>query len=233
MKEIRFAFRQTIPILFTYLFIGIAYGVMMQKAGYSPFWSFFSALFIFAGSMQIVMVPLLQTGTPLMALAVMTFFINARHLFYGIAFIDKFRKMGWKYPYMVLTLTDETYSVLCSARYEDELDEEKATFFIALLNHCYWIAGCTLGGMAGQLLRWDMTGIEFSATAFFTVVVVNHWQQYPSKIPIFAGVISSVFFYLLLGADHFLLPALSTSLIALVVLKDRVLMKTGGVPHVN
>ena len=218
MKEIQFAFKQTIPILFTYLFIGIAYGVMMAKAGYPPIWSFFSALFIFAGSLQIVMIPLLQTSTPLMALAIMTFFINARHLFYGIAFIEKYRKMGWRYPYMVLTLTDETYSVLCSVKYEDELDQEKATFFIALLNHCYWIAGCTIGGIAGQLLRWDITGIDFSATAFFTVVVVNHWKQYPSKIPIFVGVISSIFFYLLLGEDNFLIPALSTSLIALCLL---------------
>jgi 4-azaleucine resistance transporter AzlC len=88
-----------------------------------------------------------------MTLAVTTFFINARHLFYGIGFIENFRKMGWKYPYMVLTLTDETYSVLCSVKYKDGLDKEKATFFIALFNHCYWIAGCTLGSIAGQLLR--------------------------------------------------------------------------------
>lgn len=233
MKEIRFAFKQTVPILFTYLFIGIAYGVLMEKAGYSPIWSFFSALFIFAGSMQIVMIGLLQTGTPLMTLAIMTFFINARHLFYGIGFIEKFRKMGWKYPYMVLTLTDETYSVLCSIKFEEGLNEGNATFFIALTNHCYWIAGCTLGGLAGQLLQWDMTGIDFSATAFFTVAVVNSWKQYPSKIPIFVGAISSILFYHLLGADQFLLPALSVSLIALIVLKDSVLSKTGGTLHVN
>ncbi|PKM49119.1 MAG: branched-chain amino acid transporter AzlC [Firmicutes bacterium HGW-Firmicutes-7] len=233
MKEIRFAFKQTVPILLTYLFIGMAYGILMEKAGYLPIWSFFSALFIFAGSMQIVMIPLMQTDTPLISLAIMTLFINARHLFYGIGFIEKFRKMGWKYPYMVLTLTDETYSVLCSVTYEDELDEEKAMFFIALLNHCYWIGGCTLGGIAGQLLYWDMTGIDFSATAFFTVVVVNHWRQYPSKIPIIAGAISSILFYILLGSDHFLIPSLSVSLITLVVLKDRVITKTGGAFHVN
>ena len=228
MKEIEFAFRQTVPILFTYLFIGMAYGVMMGNAGYSTIWSFLSALFIFAGSMQIVMIPLLESGTPLAALAVMTLLINARHLFYGIAFIERFRTMGWKYPYMVLTLTDETYSVLCSVRYEEGINQEKATFFIALLNHGYWIAGCTLGGMAGQLLSWDMTGIDFSATAFFTVVVANYWKQYPSKIPIFTGIVSSIVFYLLLGADNFLLPSLSISLISLVLLKDRVMIKAGG-----
>lgn len=233
MKEIRFAFKQTVPILFTYLFIGIAYGILMEKAGYLPIWSFFSALFIFAGSMQIVMIPLMQTGTSLMALAVMTVFINARHLFYGIAFIEKFRKMGWKYPYMVLTLTDETYSVLCSVKYQDGLDKEKATFFIALLNHCYWIIGCMLGSIAGQLLSLDLRGIDFSATALFTVVVVNQWSKLPSKIPIFVGALSSILFFILLGADRFLTPALSVSLIALVMLKDRVMMKTGGALHVK
>lgn len=233
MKELRFAFKQTIPILFTYLFIGIAYGILMEKAGYSPIWSFLSALFIFAGSMQIVMIPLIQTDISLISLAVMTFFINARHLFYGIGFIEKFRKMGWKYPYMVLTLTDETYSVLCSVQYEDELDEEKATFFISLLNHCYWIVGCTLGSIAGQLLSWDMTGIDFSATAFFTVVVVNHFNQYPSKIPILVGAICSILFYILLGAGDFLLPTLSISIISLVVLKGKVIPKIGGTFHVN
>lgn len=233
MEEIRFAFKQTVPILFTYLFIGIAYGILMQQAGYSPIWSFFSALFIFAGSMQIVMIPLMQTGTSLMTLAVTTFFINARHLFYGIGFIENFRKMGWKYPYMVLTLTDETYSVLCSVKYKDGLDKEKATFFIALFNHCYWIAGCTLGSIAGQLLRWDMTGIEFSATAFFTVVVINHWKMNLSRTPIFVGAGSSILLYILLGADQFLTPALLISLIALILLKDRVTIKTEGTLHVN
>lgn len=233
MEEVRFAFKQTVPILFTYLFIGIAYGILMQQAGYRPIWSFFSALFIFAGSMQIVMIPLMQTGTPLMTLAVMTFFINARHLFYGIGFIESFRKMGWKYPYMVLTLTDETYSVLCSVKYKEGLDKEKATFFIALLNHCYWIAGCTLGSIAGQLLNYDMAGIDFSATAFFTVVVTNHWKTNISKTPIFVGAVSSILLFILLGADQFLTPALLISLIALILLKDRVIMKTEGTLHVN
>lgn len=228
MKELRFAFKHTIPILFTYLFIGIAYGMLMIEAGYSSTWSFVSALFIFAGSMQIIMIPLMQAGTPLLTLAVMTFFVNARHLFYGIAFIEKFKKMGWKYPYMVLTLTDETYSVFCSLQNEDKVDMEKAYFYIALLNHFYWVAGCTIGGMVGQFLKWDMAGIEFSATAFFTVVVTNYWRQYPSKIPIFVGVISSILFYILLGANQFLLPALSVSLIALILLKDRVLLELGG-----
>ncbi len=228
MRESRFAVKQTIAIFFTYLFIGMAFGVLMNEAGYSVFWSVIAALFIYAGSMQIVMVSLLTAGAPVLSVAVMTFFINARHIFYGVGFIDRFRKMGWKYPYMVLTLTDETYSVLCSVDYEVGLDREKTDFFIALIDHCYWMLGCFLGGCMGQFLPWDTAGIEFSATAFFLVVVINQWQQYPSKIPFFTGIISSVIFYCLLGAYNFLIPSLSVSLIVLLVLRDRVALRMEG-----
>ena len=108
MRELRFALKNTIPIFFTYLFIGIAFGMLMSDAGYGVLLSTASALFIFAGSMQIVMVPMMTSSASLPALALMTFFINARHLFYGIGFIEQFRRMGWRRPYMVLTLTDET-----------------------------------------------------------------------------------------------------------------------------
>lgn len=228
MKELKFAFTQTIPILFTYLFIGIAYGILMAEAGFGTLWSFFSALFIFAGSMQIVMIPLLQHGTSFVTLTILTLFINARHLFYGIGFIEKFRTMGWRYPYLVVTLTDETFSVLSAVTYEEGLDEKQAAFYIAMLNHLYWVIGCSLGAAAGKLFSWDMAGIEFSATALFTVVVVNHWFKSPSKVSIYVGIVSAVLYYLLLGPDKFLLPAISASLITMMLMKDSVLQRIKG-----
>ena len=222
MKELRFAWKQTIPILFTYLFIGIAFGVQMAEAGYSAVWSVASGLFIYAGSLQIVMVSLLQANVSLLTMAVITFFLNARHIFYGIAFIDRFRKMGWRYPYMVLTLTDETYSILCSVKYDSDIDGNKTAFYIAMLNHVYWMLGCLIGGCMGQMLPWDMTGIDFSATAFFLVVVINQWEQCSSKIPAWTGLICSLVFYYLLGPDGFLIPALSASMITLAILRGPV-----------
>ena len=112
MKELRFAVRNTFAIFFTYLFIGIAFGILMSDAGYGVLLTTASSLFIFAGSMQLVMVPMMTSGASLFSLALMTFFINARHIFYGIGFIEKFRRMGWRCPYMIMALTDETYSVL-------------------------------------------------------------------------------------------------------------------------
>ena len=227
MKEFRFAVKNTIPIFFTYLFIGIAFGILMSDAGYSVLLTTASSFFIFAGSMQLVMVPMMTSGASLPSLALMAFFINARHIFYGIGFIDKFRRMGWRYPYMVLTLTDETYSVLCSVRYRANLDEDKAAFLIAMLDHSYWVFGSFIGACAGQFLQFDMRGIEFSATAFFLVVVVNHWQQYRSKLPFLTATVCALGFYLLLGKEYFLIPTLITCLATLILLRSPIETREG------
>ncbi len=228
MKEFRFALKQTFPIFFTYIFIGIAFGVLMADAGYSVLWSVLSAVFVYAGSLQILMVDLLREGEPLWTVAMMTFFVNARHLFYGVGLIERFRRMGKRYPYMVLTLTDETYSILCSVQYETGLDENKASFFISFLNHFYWMLGCLLGGCVGHLLHFDLTGIDFSATAFFLVVVIGQWEKCKSKLPAIVGLGSALLFYFLLGAENFLIPALSLSMIVLVCIRDGI---EGGASH--
>lgn len=228
MKELRFALKQTIPILLTYLFIGIAFGMMMSDAGYSPLVSVLSAVLIYAGSMQIVMVSLLQTGAGLLTIALMTLFINGRHLFYGVGMIERFRGMGWRSPYMIFALTDETYSILCSVQYPEGLDRKKCDFLIAAVNHCYWILGCLAGACMGKLLPFDMKGIDFSATAFFLVVVLDQLRTFPSRIPALTGLISALVFLIFFGPEYFLIPALSVSMITLVVLRDRVSREMEG-----
>lgn len=225
MKSLRFALKQIIPLLFSYLFVGIAFGVLVTDAGYSVLWAFFAGVFIYAGSMQIVMISLMTSGVSLLMIGVMTFFINARHIFYGIGFIDKFKRMGWKYPYMALTLTDETYSVLCALKYPEDVEEDKVNFYINFLCHLLWIFSCTIGALFGKLVPFDITGIDFSATALFTAVCVNQWRQFDSHIPAITGFISAIVFYIILGADNFILPALSASLIVLAILKDRIVFK--------
>lgn len=219
MKEFKIALKNTFPIFFTYLFIGIAFGILMNNAGYGILLSVVSAVFIFAGSMQLIMVPMMVSGASLLSIAVMTLFVNARHLFYGIGFIDRFRKMGSRYPYMILTLTDETYSVLCSVKYEDDVDTQKADFFIAMLDHFYWITGCFIGSLAGSFLKFDLTGIDFSATAFFLVVVVNQFREYKTKMPFIIAVLCSAIFLIALGPQKFLIPAMTTTLIMILFFK--------------
>jgi len=231
MKTITFAAKQILPIFFTYAFVGIAFGILIHEAGYSAVWALFASLFIYAGSMQIVMIPLMLAGAPLYVLAVMTFFINGRHIFYGLGFIEQFRKMGWKYPYMALTLTDEVYSVFCAAEYPDDIDREKADFLVAFLCHMLWALSSAAGALLGQNLPIDSTGIEFSAAAFFLTVCVNHWHQLGSRIPSMIGFVSVLCFLILLGADKFLLPSIITSMILLILLKDRIKYKLGGIQN--
>ena len=223
----RFAVKNTVPIFFTYLFIGIAFGILMSDAGYSVLLTTASSLFIYAGSMQLVMVPMMASGASLLSLAVMAFFINARHVFYGIGFIEKFRRMGWRSPYMILALTDETYSVLCSVKYDEGLDQARASFLIALLNHSYWIFGSFVGACAGRFLQFDMRGIEFSATALFLVVVVNQWRQYRSRLPFLTAAVCALGFYLLLGKEYFLIPTLVSCLAGLLLLRKPVEQREG------
>ena len=230
MKNLACACRLITPICFSYVFVGLAYGILMNQAGYQPIWTIISCALIYAGSMQIVLISLLAAGSPIWLVGLMALLVNARHMFYGIGFVDRFKKIGgWKYPYMALTMTDETYSVLCSAEYPAEVDPDKTAFYVQLLSHLLWIAAGAGGAIVGSLLPFDMRGIEFSATAFFVTVVVNQWRQVPSHIPALTGLFSAVAFYFILGADKFILPALSLSLIVLVVMKDRLLKKGGEV----
>ncbi|MCR5763436.1 MAG: AzlC family ABC transporter permease [Treponema sp.] len=220
MNELKFALKVTFPIFFAYLFLGIAFGILMTDAGFSFFTSIVCSVFIYAGSLQIVMVSLLKAGTPLIIVAVMSFFINGRHIFYGLGFIKRFRESGWRYPYLVFSLTDETYSILCSVDYPKFINRSKTDFLISLFDQSYWILGTVLGACVGNFLPFDMKGIDFSATAFFLIVVINQLQKYKSKIPAFVGILSSVLFYFIFGPEYFLIPALSASLIALIILRD-------------
>lgn len=231
MNNLRFSMKEVVPIIPSLLFVGLAFGILLQAAGYPAIWSFLSGVFIYAGSMQIVMVSMLKAGTALYIMAIMTLFINARHVFYGITLVEKYRRQGWKWPYLAMTLTDETYCVLCSMKCPADLDEDKIIFQISAMGHLIWIFSCTLGSLLGRAIPFDITGIDFSATAFFTVVAVNQWGQFKSHIPAITGFVSALVFYLLLGADHFILPSLSVSLLALAVMKTPVLKKTGGAHH--
>ena len=234
MSSLKYAVEKMIPLVLPYIFVGLASGILLINAGYSPIWAFLSASLIYAGSMQIVMVALMTSSTPLYMIAIMALFINARHIFYGISFIDEFRSIGkqskfqWKYPYMALTLTDETYAVLCSLKCPVDIDKQKVVFAILFLSHVLWIVSCSLGAIIGNALYIDMIGIEFSAAAFFTAVVVNQWRECKSYIPAIAGFASAITFYFLIGPVNFILPALSVSMIILIVFKDYIHRKTTG-----
>ncbi|NLP48791.1 MAG: branched-chain amino acid transporter AzlC [Clostridiales bacterium] len=225
-KNFKFALEKTAPISFGFIFLGIAFGVLMNEAGYNFVWSFLAGVFIYAGSMQFVMVSLLASGASLLTVALMTLLINSRHIFYGLGLVEHFKSMGKKYPYMVFSLTDETFSILTATEYPEEIDKKKASFLIAIFCHIYWVVGCTLGGLLGPLIPFDARGIEFSMTALFLVLLINGLKEKQARIPALIGALSALLFLLLLGPEKFLLPSLTLAVFLLEVFKKNI-EKTG------
>lgn len=220
-NEFKFAFMQTIPVMLGYLCLGVAFGLMLQNAGYHFIWAFICSLCIYAGSMQFVLVTLLTGGVSLIYAAVMTLFINGRQIFYGLSLIDKFKSMGRVYPYMIFSLTDETYSLLCSVKIPDDLNERKTFFLISLFNHLYWIVGSVIGAVAGQLISFDTTGVDFSMTALFIVIVLDQWRESESHISALAGFVIGTIFLLILGPDKFLVPSLAVVSAFLIFMRGK------------
>ncbi|MBS6397245.1 MAG: AzlC family ABC transporter permease [Clostridiales bacterium] len=220
MKSLRFAFHQTIPVMFGYLFLGAAYGILLQNAGYHFLWALFTSIFIFAGSMQFVLVEFLTGGISLLSAALTALSVNSRHIFYGISFIEKFRRMGKLRPYMIFSLTDETYSLLCGTSVPADCEEKKVLFSIALLDQCYWVIGSVTGALIGELLPFNTTGIDFSMTALFVVIFVEQWLSAKSHLPAVIGLLCGSICLALLGPDRFLLPALILTAAILIIWKQ-------------
>lgn len=202
------AFPYTIPVLTGYLFIGIAFGVMYAEKGYSFLWAIVMSLLVYAGSGQYLAVNFFVPGISFLQVIFMTLMVNIRHIFYGISLLDKFNQMGKKRWYMIFALTDETYSLLCTTKIPEDVDEEKFLFAISLLNQSYWVIGSAIGGLAGTLLPINSEGIDFAMTALFVVIFVEQWMEKENRIPELIGVSASLICLLIFGAAQFVLPAM-------------------------
>lgn len=214
---IKYAFKKSLPVLFGYLFLGSAFGIMLYDAGYNWVWAILISVAVYAGSGQFLLVSLLSSAASIPTVAMMTLFINSRHMFYGLSLIDKFKAGRWRYPFMIFTLTDETYSVNISVHsVPKNVDEPRARFLIGELDHLYWIAGSVIGSLLGQNLPIDFTGIDFSMTALFTVIFVDLIIDTKNRICGAVGLFCAFICLMIFGADKFLLPALILTVLLLV-----------------
>lgn len=220
-KTLAAAFPVTIPVLMGYLAIGLAFGLMLESAGYGVFWAFLMSLSIYAGSGQYLGVSLLATGAPLTQVAFLTLMINFRHLVYGLSMLEKFRGMGKRKLYMIFSLTDETYALLSSVKAPEGVDEHDYYFTIAWMNHCYWIAGSVLGSVLGTALGIDTTGVDFAMTALFLVIAVGQWKAAGSHLPALLGAGATLLSLLVVGAEDMLLPALGIIVLVLTLMRQR------------
>lgn len=209
-KEMQYAFLKSIPVMCGYLFLGISFGILLQSAGYNFIWAFFISLFVYAGSMQFIMVPMLASAVSPLTMVFTTLFVNSRHIFYGLSFIEIFDQIKAKI-YMIFSLTDETYSVFCACRNEDPENKHLSSWFwISALDHFYWIAGSVIGACLGEAFPYDFTGIDFSMSAFFVVILMEQVLGKPkqAKIAAITGIAVSGLCLIIFGASNFLLPAL-------------------------
>lgn len=214
-KLLKTALRDTLPVMAGYLTLGFGFGIVAQKSGYGIWCALAMSLFIYAGSMQYVAVSLLTSGASLIACALTTLMVNARHLFYGLSMVDAYKNAGHLKPYMIFGLTDETYSLVCSGQAPEGLDYHKYAFAVSLMNQIYWVVGSGLGALAGTAITFDTTGIDFAMTALFITVFVEQWKATSNHIPAVIGVAASVVCLILFGSGNFLIPTMLLTSFAL------------------
>ncbi len=218
-KIIRQAFIKSLPVMAGYIVLGIGFGILLKKAGYGVIWSFCMSAFIYAGSMQYVGVGLISQSASLVTAALTTFMVNARHLFYSISMVERYRGAGkWK-PYLIFGLTDETYSLLCTD--EETEDIHLFRFLVTFFNHCYWITGSVLGSLIGSILPFSSAGIEFSMTALFIASFTEQWITSEDHRPALCGLVSTLVCLLIFGRDSFLIPAMILMTVILTAMRKQ------------
>lgn len=222
LKALKAAFPQTIPIFTGFCFLGLAYGIYMNASGFSFVYPMFMSLLIFGGSLEFVAVEMLLSPFAPLSVIVMTLLIQARHLFYGISMLDKYKGMGWKKFYLIFGMCDESFSINCSADIPEDVDKGCFMFFVTLLNQFYWVASATIGGLIGSLLKINTDGISFVMTAMFVVIFLDQWLKEDSHISSFIGIVVSAICLICFGADSFMLPTMACILLLLTVFRKNI-----------
>lgn len=221
-KTVQYAFLSSLPVMAGYVVLGMGFGILLYDKGYSFWWAILMSVVIYAGSMQYVGVGFLSGGASLISAALMTVMVNARHIFYGISMVEKYRDTKPFRPYLIYALTDETYSLVCDPRLPEGIDRKWYYFLVSLMDQSYWVFGSFLGGILGSALPFDMTGIDFAMTALFVVIFVEQWEKAQSHIPAILGLCISVVCLLIFGPSNFLIPSMIGIPIGLFLMKNKI-----------
>ncbi len=201
------AFVKSIPIFCSYVFVSMAYGMMMASAGFPWYDSLLVSLTVYTGAFQFVLITFLSSGASLITIALTALLMNSRQSFYSITFLKEFKQMGRRKLYMIHTMTDETYAVNCTLDLPKK-EKEDTMFLVALFSRCYWIVGSVLGGILGQIIPFDLTGLDFCMTALFLIIFIDQWEKAEKHTPALTGLGIGVICLLIFGENRFMLPAL-------------------------
>lgn len=225
-KAFKAALPHTLPICIGFLFLGMSYGFLMRSKGFSFVYPMLMSFFIFAGSMEFVTVNLLLSAFHPLYAFFLTLMVNARHLFYGISMLEKYKNTGWKKFYLIYGMCDESFTINCTVTPPPDVDKGWFMFFVTLLNQIYWVSGATLGALLGYVIHFDTTGIEFVMTALFVVMFINQWEESREHRPALIGLGCSVACLLIFGADSFILPAMALIILCFMLDKKRIRKET-------
>lgn len=215
------AFYRSIPVMAGYIVLGTGFGILLRNAGYGLIWAFAMSAFIYAGSMQYVGISLITGGAGIITTIITTVMVNARHLFYSISMIDKYKGSGKYKPYMIFALTDETYSLLVDDKGPSEDTLDKYRFLVSMFNQCYWIFGSVLGSLLGAVLPFSTAGIEFSMTALFIASFTEQWIISKDHTSALTGLICTTLCLILCGPDNFLIPSMLLITLVLTIFRGR------------
>ena len=209
------ALTAALPVMYSYLIIGMGFGMVVQSRGYGALWAGAMSVFIYAGSMQFVALELIGSGASLLTAAITTVMVNLRQVFYGLSMVDKYKSTGAFKPYLIYALSDETYSLVCNP--PELLPGEERVFYLLVtaMDQSCWVLGSILGGLLGAALPFSTEGVDFALTALFVSVVAEQWLSSKDHTPALLGLGLSLLCLLLFGADQFLLPAMVLILLGL------------------
>lgn len=222
LKALKAAYPITIPVLAGYLFLGMGYGILMNSIGYGLGWTTLMSLLIFAGSIQYVAIALFTSAFNPIYTLLITLVVNARHLFYGISMLERFKGAGRLKPYLIFGLTDETFSILSTTDPPEGVERKWFQFFVTLLNHCYWVTGSALGSLLGSVVTFNTDGLDFVLTALFTVIFIDQWRGTKNHAPALIGLGATLLCLQIFGSEHFIIPAMALILLLLTVFRKRI-----------
>jgi len=226
LRALKAAFPHTIPILTGFIFLGSAYGIFMNLSGFPWYYPMITSMAIYAGSMEFVTVNLLLGGFDPIGALFLTLMVNARHLFYGLSLLEKYKNIGLKKLYMVFGLTDESFSINCTAEPPEGVDRGWFMFFVTMLNQIYWVSSCTLGGIFGNLIEINAEGLEFVMTALLLVIFLEQWMKDKNHTPALIGLGVTAVSLAIFSSSNFIIPAMM-GIIGVLTLCRKNLEKAG------
>ena len=225
LKALKAAFPSTLPIFTGFWFLGMAYGIYMKVSGFSFIYPMLMSLLIFGGSLEFITVEMLLSQFAPLQVFIMALLIQARHLFYGISMLEKFKGTGWKKFFLIFGMCDETFSVNYTAKIPEDVDKGWFMLWVTWLNQLYWVSAATTGGLIGSLLKFDTNGISFVMTAMFVVIFLEQWLKEKNHFSSLMGIAVSTVCLICFGADSFMIPTMAAIVIILALSRNKLAEK--------